>query len=112
VIVAEAVDRNEQGKARVTDKDWLDSVDQSGRQSADIYAEAGAVQKRFAVGGAWLGAWMGLVIWIKLVLSAVRRRSGDYTADSGDCLACARCFRFCPADVNPSSITGNKDLPA
>ncbi len=112
VMLAEAVDRSELGKALATDKDWLDAVAQSGREGADIYAEAGVVQKRFAVGGAWLGVWMGLIIWIKLVFSAVRRRSGDYTADSGNCLACARCFRLCPADANPSSITGNKDLPA
>ncbi len=53
---------------------------------------------RFAWGCAMLGVWMGLVISLKLVGHAVRRTRSEYTADAGTCLACARCYQYCPVE--------------
>jgi ferredoxin len=59
----------------------------------------GGIQKQFRLGGALVGAWMGVVIGGKLIAHSIRRRRGEYTADAGTCLACARCFRSCPVEL-------------
>ena len=70
------------------------------RQSPkEILTEAAAIQRRFARGGWVFGAWVGLVIGAKLISLSVRRRRTDYEPDRGNCVACARCFEFCPNEL-------------
>ncbi|MBU6398694.1 MAG: 4Fe-4S binding protein, partial [Verrucomicrobia bacterium] len=56
------------------------------------------VRRRFGVGGWAFGAWVGLVLGAKLVQSAVGRHRTDFEPDRGRCVACARCFDFCPQE--------------
>ena len=65
----------------------------------EILTEAAAIQHRFATGGWIFGAWVGLVIGAKLISLSVRRQRTDYEPDRGDCVACARCFEFCPNEL-------------
>lgn len=78
--------------------DEVQAFRNTGQPAAGLYADARIVQHRFAIGTSLMGAWMGLVIGLKLVGSAIRRTSNDYTADAGTCLACARCYRHCPVE--------------
>ena len=64
-----------------------------------ILSEAAAIRHRFAIGGWIFGAWVGLVVGIKLLSLSVRRQRTDYEPDRGDCFACARCFEFCPNEL-------------
>jgi NAD-dependent dihydropyrimidine dehydrogenase PreA subunit len=64
-----------------------------------ILTEAAAVRRKFVTGGWLFGAWVGLVIGVKLISLSVRRRRTDYEPDRGDCFACARCFEFCPNEL-------------
>jgi ferredoxin len=64
-----------------------------------VLAEALQVQRRFAIGSAIFGAWVGLVIGIKLVSLSVRRQRSDYEPDRGSCFGCARCFEYCPNEL-------------
>jgi len=64
-----------------------------------LYARAAAIQKRFAVGATLFGAWMGVVVGLKLVSLVMRRRAFGYTADPSNCLACARCYDSCPIEI-------------
>jgi NosR/NirI family nitrous oxide reductase transcriptional regulator len=42
------------------------------------------------------GGFVGLVVAGKLIGLTVRRSRKDYEADQGRCLACGRCFDYCP----------------
>jgi ferredoxin len=40
-----------------------------------------------------------LVAGLKLVSLAVRRKQQDYETDPSQCLACGRCFKSCPQEL-------------
>ena len=65
----------------------------------EILTEAAAIRRKFVTGGWIFGAWVGLVIGVKLISLSVRRRRTDYEPDRGDCFACARCFEYCPNEL-------------
>ena len=64
-----------------------------------LHQAAAEVRSRFDTGTRLLGAFLGLVVGLTLLGAAIRRRRGDYTADRALCLACGRCFRYCPVDT-------------
>jgi len=70
----------------------------SGKSVEALVAEAGAVARRTARGGAWLGAFLGLVVLVKLFALSLGRRQTDYEAERISCVACARCFDSCPQE--------------
>ena len=65
----------------------------------EILSEAAAIRRNFVTGGWIFGAWVGLVIGVKLISLSVRRRRTDYEPDRGECFACARCFEYCPNEL-------------
>ena len=74
---------------------YLKTFRKSGRPVEELYAEATAIQKRFATGTAWFGVWMGLVIAAQLLGLSRRQKRADYTVASGSCVSCARCYKLC-----------------
>ncbi len=68
------------------------------RSEEQLYADAGRVAGRFAVGAAAAGGFLGLALGLKLVQLSVRRMRSDYEADRARCLACGRCYRYCPRE--------------
>ena len=61
-----------------------------------LVKDAADIRRRFAK-AAWLfGGWVGLVIGVKLIVLSLRASRTDYEPDRGSCVACARCFMFCP----------------
>ena len=79
-----------------------------GESAAKLHADSGQVEARFTalvsvagagVGGAHLfGAFVGLVVGLKLVGLGLRRTRTDYEPDDGSCIACGRCFATCPVE--------------
>lgn len=69
-----------------------------GRTPAELYADARTIQRKYAIGAPILGAYMGLVVGIKLIALIVRRQRSGYTTDPGGCVACARCYVSCPVE--------------
>ena len=65
----------------------------------DLLAEAAAIRHKFRLGGWLFGAWVGLVIGVKLISLSVRRQRTDYEPDRGACLSCARCLEYCPNEL-------------
>jgi len=45
-----------------------------------------------------LGGFVGMVIGLKLIGVSVWRQRMDYEADKASCLACGRCFQYCPKE--------------
>jgi len=69
-----------------------------GRTLEELRAEADAARRRFGRGGWFFGLYLGLVFGGKLVaLSGETRREG-YEPDRAACLACGRCFNYCPRE--------------
>lgn len=68
----------------------------SGEPADRLIAEARRIQRRFALGGAVLGAMLAFVAACKLFGLSVRRSRVDYEPDRAWCMSCARCFAYCP----------------
>ncbi|MFP4139900.1 MAG: 4Fe-4S binding protein [Phycisphaerae bacterium] len=64
----------------------------------ELYAQANDLRSTFYWGGWLAGGFVGMVIGLKLVELSVRRTRTEYEADRGKCLACARCYRYCPIE--------------
>lgn len=70
----------------------------TGRPAGELMQQATLIQTRFRRGTWLLGAFMGLVAGIKLIRANIYRTRSDYLADPGRCLACGRCFAYCPVE--------------
>jgi NAD-dependent dihydropyrimidine dehydrogenase PreA subunit len=68
----------------------------SGKPTSELLAEARSIQEQFKIGGWFLGGFIGLIFSIKLIKLSVRRKQVEYTANTGTCYSCARCFDYCP----------------
>ncbi|MBT3377277.1 MAG: 4Fe-4S binding protein [Lentisphaerae bacterium] len=53
---------------------------------------------RVRAGGLWAGAFIGLMVGLKLVGQSLRRRREIYEPDRGTCVSCGRCFASCPRE--------------
>jgi NAD-dependent dihydropyrimidine dehydrogenase PreA subunit len=97
VRTAERVFLEETGQVTGT-TNASDAFRTTGQASAMLYQDATAIRSRFALGGALLGGFVGLVAGGKLIALSVRRRRAEYEADPADCLACGRCYQYCPKE--------------
>lgn len=97
VRTAERVYLEEAGQVEGT-TDASDAFRATGRTSDALYGEASEIRARFAVGGALLGGFLGLVVVGEFLSLSVRRRRTDYEADPASCLACGRCYQYCPKE--------------
>jgi polyferredoxin len=111
VSLAERVYLEESGRVEGT-TDYSAKFRDTGRAVAALYDEARGVESRFSTGGAWFGVWVGLVIGLKLVSFSMGRRRTDYEADQVACVACARCYNFCPEEHVRLVQVGAMPLPA
>ncbi len=80
------------------EKDEVIAFHNGQRTPQELFAEAGLIQRRFAIGTSFFGAFMGLAVGLKLSAHSFRRGSREYLADPGACVACARCFKDCPVE--------------
>jgi len=76
----------------------IEAFHATGKPADVLYAEAGTLVGRFRRGAGLLGAWFGLVIAVKLVHLNLRRARTEYIADPARCVACGRCFWYCPLE--------------
>ncbi len=70
----------------------------TGQEIKELYGQASNIRSRFELGGWILGGFIGLVIGLKLIGLSVWRQRTDYEADRASCLACGRCFNYCPME--------------
>jgi NAD-dependent dihydropyrimidine dehydrogenase PreA subunit len=70
----------------------------TGKLTEQLYAEASDIRARFKLGGWLSGGFIGIVVALMLVRLSVRRQRTDYEADRASCLACGRCFQYCPRE--------------
>jgi NosR/NirI family nitrous oxide reductase transcriptional regulator len=83
-----------------------------GQQQADkILAQAAQLRHRFALASTAFGAWIGLIVGVKLLSLALRRNRSDYEPDPGACVACARCFEYCPNEMARRGLIVQAGVP-
>jgi polyferredoxin len=97
VRLAERVRLEETGKIEGA-TDASDAFRALGTDTAELYDDASNIRARFGLGGWIIGGFMGFVIGMKLIGVSVWRKRTDYEADRASCLACGRCFEYCPRD--------------
>lgn len=97
VRLAERVRLEEAGEVEGT-TDASDAFRATGAETADLYEEALNIRARFGLGCLILGGFIGLVIGLELISVSVWRQRQDYEADRASCLACGRCFEYCPRE--------------
>ncbi len=76
----------------------LEAFRMHGRSKGELYAEALRWRRWFGWAGMLLGAWIGLVVGIKLVHLSMYPHRPDYQADRAWCVSCGRCFWYCPLE--------------
>ena len=97
VRLAEQVYLEETGKTEeITDASTAFRA--TGREIKELYEQASNIRAGFKLGGWILGGFIGLVIGLKLIGLSVWRQRTDYEADRASCLACGRCFNYCPRE--------------
>jgi ferredoxin len=82
------------------------------RPAEELYAQARAVQDKYTLGGWLLGGFVGLVFGAKIGRLSIRRRRDGYETDEATCVACGRCFAFCPMELKrrkKASATFSRD---
>lgn len=72
----------------------------SGKSTEELYQEARLIQENFKTGSRWFGAFLLLIIHLKLIAYARTPRQKEYVADRGRCLSCGRCFADCPVEMD------------
>ena len=97
VRLADRIYLEETGQAEDT-TDASSAFRATGKEVKDLYAEALEIQAEFGLGGWLAGGFVGLVFALKLIAVSRRRRRTDYQADRAGCLACGRCFEYCPQE--------------
>lgn len=97
VRTAERVYLEETGQVEGT-TDASDAFRTTGEPSSELYAEASELREDYAIGGALLGAFLGLVVGGEFLSLSVRRRRTEYEVDRASCLACGRCYEYCPKE--------------
>jgi NosR/NirI family nitrous oxide reductase transcriptional regulator len=70
----------------------------SGQHTSELYKQAAIIRDKFEIGGWMLGGFIGLVIGLKLIGLSIWRRRTEYEADRASCLACGRCYKYCPRE--------------
>jgi ferredoxin len=78
--------------------DETDAFRNTGRPASELYQEAATSRAQFGTLGTWLGAWVGLVVGVKLIHLSIRRRRDDYRPDPSRCVSCGRCYWYCPGE--------------
>lgn len=91
--------------------DAVDAFRRTGHNPESLYQQAASIIDRNQKAGTWLGAWCGLVFAAKLIQLASRRPRRDYEPDRAGCVACGRCFWYCPAEQERLGLIQNPNGP-
>lgn len=97
VRLAEQVRREDTGETETT-SDASDAFRNTGQPASELYQAAVVRREQFGTQGGWLGAWVGLVLGVKLLHLSLRRRRTEYEPERSGCVSCGRCFWYCPVE--------------
>ena len=70
----------------------------------ELHADALAVKDTFKTGGAWLGAFMMLIVCLKLVQLSIVKKRDIFTPHKETCFSCGRCYPYCPVEEEEQEL--------
>jgi NAD-dependent dihydropyrimidine dehydrogenase PreA subunit len=70
--------------------------DQSIEDLTELYQK---IQAEFRLYSTIAGGLIGLVFGLTLISLSVKRTRKEYEIDDAECVACARCFKYCPQNI-------------
>jgi len=85
----------------VDDRDQTDATRAFRRtpeSTLELLNSAVALQHKFDTGAMLLGAFIGLVVSMKLISLNLVRQRPDWEPDPARCYSCGRCFKYCPIE--------------
>jgi ferredoxin len=97
VRLAQRIYLEDAGKVEDT-TDASEAFRATGKETEALYDEALNIRAEFGLGGWFVGGFLGLVIGLKLIAASVWRQRTDYQAGKASCLACGRCYKYCPME--------------
>ena len=97
VSLAEDIQLENTGR-RTETTDETNAFRASGETVAELFSEANVIRNRFKTGGWILGGFLGFIFCVKIIGLTIVKSRTDYTADTGTCFSCARCFSYCPVE--------------
>ena len=68
----------------------------SGQSLNELTSTAGDTQKQFSVGAALTGGAVGLIAGFTLLMHSIFWKRSEYEAQRAGCVACGRCYNYCP----------------
>ena len=74
--------------------------------TTQLHAEAVGVQESFKTASTWLGAFIALVISLKLINLSIVKKRDVYTPHKDTCFSCGRCYPYCPVEDEESTELG------
>lgn len=81
-----------------------------GRSVPELEAKVQDIQKQYDTYTLWVGALIGFVIGIKLINLSVKRTRKTYQIEHSACVACGKCFDYCPQNKPSRGGTTTKTL--
>ncbi len=97
VKTAEQIRLEDTGQVNYT-TDASEAFRGTGEPTSGLYARASKVQTQFKLGTWLLGAFLALVIMIKIINFYIWKHRDGYTPDKAFCVSCARCVDYCPVE--------------
>lgn len=70
----------------------------SDQTTANLHAEAFSIRDSFKTGGAWLGAFLALIICLKVIGVSIAKKRDIFTPHKETCFSCGRCYPYCPVE--------------
>jgi ferredoxin len=95
VRLAQQVQDQQAGSMEET-TDEVKAFYSSGQTLEVLYKTADEKQEQFAFGSGLAGGFMGLVIGGTLLIHSVFWKRSEYEAQRAGCVACGRCYNYCP----------------
>jgi NAD-dependent dihydropyrimidine dehydrogenase PreA subunit len=75
----------------------------SNQTTASLHADALNIRDSFKTGGAWLGAFIALIVCLKLVGLTIVKKRDIFTPHKESCYSCGRCYPYCPVEEEGAS---------
>jgi NAD-dependent dihydropyrimidine dehydrogenase PreA subunit len=102
VIVAERLARTPEAEMELHPE--IEAFRRTGRTTEQVAAEAAVTLSRFRRGCAWAGAFVGVLMALRLLGMTRLQRRALHAADRERCIACGRCFAACPKNIKGEGV--------
>jgi polyferredoxin len=81
-----------------------------GNKVEDLAERYQAIQDDFKFYSTIAGVFIGLIIGLTLISLSVKRTRTQYEIEHKNCVACGRCFSYCPQNKTNQNIEPNTDI--